>query len=113
MKVAGGSFMIEWMWIGEGRNGEYDPYDPTDEELVRFDVYRAGRDGWELVEDGSYCTDVPAHTPSETILKLSHIMIKRLEDAASKGNSLKKTCEALSWINPSWVKFNGMRTLRN
>jgi len=111
MRVALGKFMIDWVALGEVYNGEYDPYDVHDKELIRFDVYRAGFEGWEVVDDGSYCTELPATTSSELLVKLSHTMLNRLHEAEQKGMSLKKACEVLSWVNPSWVE-NGMHTLR-
>ena len=42
--------------IGEGYNGDYDPADPTDDELLRFTVQQLHDGNWHDVECGSYCT---------------------------------------------------------
>ena len=60
-----GDVKVAWIALGEGWNGENDPGDPDDEELLRFDFFRRERDGdtglytWVAVEDASYCTRFP------------------------------------------------------
>lgn len=53
---------VEFVELGEGMDGEYDPNDPDDVELLRIDV-KVTVGGREFaVTDGSYCTRVPAET---------------------------------------------------
>lgn len=53
---------VEFVSLGEGYNGEYDPDDPMDEKLVRFEFHRKQRDWeggeWKPVLDSSYCSEV-------------------------------------------------------
>lgn len=49
-------YEVRFVRLGEGYQGEYDPSDPTDEELLRVDI--ACLDDPEL--DQSVCTNVPA-----------------------------------------------------
>lgn len=58
---------IDWDELGEGFNGEYDPADPDDVELLRFTIYRNTyehpRDAtWVECEGGSWCTEIPVST---------------------------------------------------
>ena len=62
----------EWIDIGEGWSGDYNPDDPTDTPLLRFDVLELTKvEGlfsdspeleWEVLDDASYCTQMPADT---------------------------------------------------
>ena len=63
---------VDWYNAGEGWWGDYNPGNPEDENLLRFDVYvRRGPqrqedmdDGWQEVEDASYCTRIPVNCDS-------------------------------------------------
>ena len=105
---------VDWVNLGEGCSGDYDPEDPNDVNLLRFDVYKQEQpehwddsdDGWRAVDDASYCTNMPAHT-SEDILKqaLSHIFEEyRAVIEAYPGHSVKKLGERLSHISPENLK---------
>jgi len=83
LSLDNGEVLIEWSRLGEGWNGDYDPYDPEDVELLRFDVSVSVRhpkvdeftegyihDGeWVAVPDASYCTQVPVNTPLRLLRK--------------------------------------------
>lgn len=51
---------VDWYNAGEGICGDFDPDNPDDINLLRFDVYVKRDDEWEEVEDASYCTNMPA-----------------------------------------------------
>lgn len=58
---------IDWDELGEGFNGDHDPTDPDDVELLRFTIYRNTYEDprqatWVEVEGGSWCTEIPAST---------------------------------------------------
>ena len=53
--LSGKNFGVRWVNLGEGHNGDYDPEDPTDENLLRMDFLNA--DGEEI---NSVCTCMPA-----------------------------------------------------
>ena len=69
-EVIRGDRKVEWVDIGEGWNGDYDPDDPDDTALLRFDVLELTNihglfsDSpvmeWEVLDDASYCTQMPA-----------------------------------------------------
>ncbi|MBA4372302.1 MAG: hypothetical protein C0402_05520 [Thermodesulfovibrio sp.] len=97
---------VEWCNLGEGCSGDFDETDPSDVNLLRFDIHvRIHRNGeWEDPGDASYCTLMPANAPEELLeAGLRHIM-KAVESSIHNLQSIKKTCEELSWISPEWFK---------
>lgn len=70
MTVMDDVLRVDWCNIGEGYNGDFDPDDPEDANLLRFDVSVKCVDGWEPVVDGSACTCVPADTPEDVLKRL-------------------------------------------
>jgi len=88
-------------YIGEGMDGDYTGK-ADDIPLLRFDVCRSVDDEWEDVEDASYCTQIPADTTKKDQLRLAFLILKDVENEVECGTSIKKRCEALSWIGPTW-----------
>ncbi len=90
-----GTNRVVWEDIGEGLSGDYDPDDPLDVRLLRFycDTFDQG---WEEVDDASYCTLLPTSTP-EAHLKIAS---ERILDALEHG-SYKRELQYLSWFDPS------------
>jgi len=95
---------VDLVYIGEGYNGNYDPENPADEKLLRFDVYYKDNDYWIPANDSSYCTTVPTDTPQETQNKIVEYIYNEVDEILSCGSSIKKLCEKLSWISPEWVE---------
>lgn len=89
---------VSWSECGEGYNGDYNPEDPDDVELLRFDVYRWDGIDWEPVDNASYCTGVPVNTPTERQTELLRVILDDVADDVRAGISIKKKCEHLSWI---------------
>jgi len=40
MNLIKNNIMVEWVELGEGLSGDYNPDDPKDIELLRFDIKR-------------------------------------------------------------------------
>jgi hypothetical protein len=94
-----GNVRIDWVNLGEGYDGDYDPENPDDVNLLRFDVYRNNGIDWVEVEDGSYCTQVPAKSNHITLRRiLSSFMDYIYDDITSVGKA-KRKCEQLSWTD--------------
>ncbi len=94
-----GNIKVEWAKLGEGIDGDYNPDDPDDVELLRFDVSRKTKGHWEAIDDASYCTQIPVSaTPEQRQSGLEWIMAEVYEPA-SQGASIKKICELLSWLS--------------
>ena len=97
-----GVVRIDWTNLGEGYDGDYDPENPDDVNLLRFDVSVANIDKrrWEEVEDGSYCTQVPAHTHIETLKRILVSFMDYIHDDIMSVGKAKRKCEMLSWTSP-------------
>jgi hypothetical protein len=117
-----GIVRVELEDIGEGWEGEYNPDNPDDEELVRFTVSKivpagptvAGADTppsteWEQIDDASYCTQIPVRSDPSVLLNAIFEIAQEVYDDVAHGRSIKRTCERLSWLSPqaltsrSWV----------
>jgi hypothetical protein len=100
---------VDWINIGEGHCEDYDPDDPEDENLLRFDVYIRAKDAtqdpdswWEAVDDASYCTNMPFDAPDWMLERGLDAIMRQFEDAYqfSTDSGHKKTMEWMSWIGP-------------
>jgi hypothetical protein len=83
---------------GEGYYGVYNPSNPDDEELLRFDIYKKEEGNWIEVDDASYCTLLPAKAKAEQLIKPLYIIFKEYRNA-DLDYSVKKLGERLSWIS--------------
>jgi hypothetical protein len=61
---------VEFYNADEGWNGDFDPDDPEDVNLLRFSFAARVNGEWVSVADASYCTYVPAATDEETLKQL-------------------------------------------
>ena len=109
MELIKGNVKIEWADIGEGLSGDFNPDDPDDIALLRFDVYvQSPEDGeWLAVDDSSYCTMMPASESEDLLMNALKYLMEEIFPGASQGYSIKKLCERLSWISPQWFKERG------
>lgn len=98
----GREFAVEVSWIGEGQDSDYDPEDPDDVPLLRFDAERLVDGVWEEVPDGSYCTQVPAWCTNEQARALARMLAQRLD--VEGGSHPKRLLEQLSWTDLASVK---------
>jgi hypothetical protein len=120
--LVAGRVKVEWSELGEGSDGDFDPSDPDDVELLRFDFYALVRGEWVAVADASYCTCVPVATSAEVRRTLLAVplaegapsieeALDRIETEAADGApaagevhpTSRKVFEHLSWIAPSWA----------
>lgn len=101
LSIQGDVVRADWYNAGEGWNGDYDPDDPDDDNLLRFDIYVRADDGWEEVEDASYCTRVKADAPFDVLEdKLMGIYRMYADEITDPYDypSVKKLGEGLSWM---------------
>ena len=104
MELIRKNIKVEWVDLSEGYFGDWDPDDPEDQSLLRFDISRLENNEWTEIFDASYCTLFPADSSNQLKSKaLKHIM-NYIYSNASDGQSIKRDCEKLSWIEPSWFK---------
>jgi hypothetical protein len=100
MELIEGNTKIELEYIGEGFDGDYDPTDPDDLELLRYTVLQreSEDDEWEPVDDGSYCTMLPETLTDDEKMTALRILMSQLS------NFDKRTAERMSWISPDTLK---------
>jgi len=82
----------------EGYNGDYDPNDPDDQRLMRFDVERWFNGEWVAVDDAFYCTLIPNTINGTTAGMLLDQIYAEVADAVNQGISIATACERLSWL---------------
>lgn len=113
-----GMVKVEWTDLGEGLSGDYDPSDPEDISLLRYDAWvritgtdedeRRGLenaykgDEWGYKPNGSYCTTTPADTDELALLDLAQIIAERLAENLDNGG-WKSTAESMSFASPTWL----------
>lgn len=99
-----GKVIIEWAELGEGWSGDYNPDDPEDEELLRFDAYIEDHEWEDDYPTYSYCTQFPASaTPEQREAGLEYLM-SHLYEPMSKDEWCRGEAERLSWIGLDWIE---------
>lgn len=99
---------VVWEQLGEGRFGDYDPDNPEDQKLLRVTVYKMDElDGkYHMLDSASYCTNFPVSASTKEKIVAIELIMSEFYKTITSGYSIKKTCEQLSWIDPSWVDVN-------
>lgn len=103
LALVDGKYRVEWVNLGEGKDGDYDPSDPNDVELLRFDAYFDE----ESIPDGSYCTLMPVNTSEDILKKGLERIMDTIYDKRCVGDCWRgcgKVFEELSWIEPKWFQ---------
>ena len=102
VSIQGEVVRADWYYAGEGLYGDYNPEDPDDIQLLRFDVYTRSKDGdeWRPVDDASYCTYVPLNEDRAVLVWKLREIYNEYNDVLScdREISVKKMGEVLSWI---------------
>ena len=91
---------VEWVNLDEGTCGDYDPDDPDDTNLLRFDVSYLENGVWTEVPDGSYCTAMPASTNIDVLKIGLKVIMDAIYDDVSSHHRAKRICEDMSWMAP-------------
>jgi len=79
-----GTIKVEWVDLGEGWSGDYNPDDPEDESLLRFDVSEWDNElGWIEISDASYCTQMPVDTPKEILQRALELIMENVFTSAN------------------------------
>ena len=111
MSIRDDILRVDWYNADESICGNYNPENPQDVNLLRFDVYIAGDaetegesdDVWCEVEDASYCTNMPASTTKEILEESLKYIFSEYREVIDQYpyTSLKRLGERLSWISDS------------
>jgi len=113
-----GMVKVEWVDLGEGKVGDYDPTDPTDEPLLRYDAWvkvtgtsmdeirglenNYDGDEWAYKPNGSYCTMTNANTHGVVLMSLAQLIADELADNLDNGG-WKSCAEEMSYAHPGWL----------
>ena len=96
-----GPIQVAWVCLGEGYNGDYDPSDPEDELLLRFDVAvkNEGISGFTTVE--SRCTCFAEKAPTKDQEAALDILLDRFYHAytAVPRHCMSALADELSYIS--------------
>lgn len=110
MEYTHGRYRLEWVELGEGRDGDYDPTDPDDYPLLRADLYGDG----EPLDGGSYCTGAAVGTAPATLDRLALALLEQLPpDPADfrRGVMARWTWETATRPDDGRKAFNGWAVL--
>lgn len=84
-------------WIGEGKNGDYDPNDKNDSPMLRFSCHQRNQQDtdWEEMSCSSYCTRLAYDAPFGKVSALAREVLLTV----MCNPNYKSELERLSW----WV----------
>jgi len=103
---SGKEVMVEWTNLGEGIEGDYNPDDPEDIALLRFDISVKAKDeeDWSGVDGGSYCTQVPVDTDPKILKDGLEMIMDEIFEAGAEEHSIRRAGERMSWISVKSIK---------
>lgn len=96
-------YRLDWVYLDEGWYGDYNPDDPTDEPLIRFDVYVWDKhyEDWNGEIDGtSYCTQNTVGVGADDLRLMGLSILERFADVFDNGGSGKYCLQEASWLTP-------------
>lgn len=96
-----GPVCVAWVCLGEGYNGEYDPRDPEDKLLLRFDVAVRNEDTGSFVTVESRCTCFAEKASVKDKEAALDILLDRFYDAytAEPRQCMSMLADELSYIS--------------
>lgn len=93
-------FRLRWVRLGEGLWGEYNPEDPDDVELLRFELMKPdGQQGWEYVKNGGYCTQFKVASPRVVQRAGLWVLAEKLGEDLIDDRQVRRTFEEASHIH--------------
>lgn len=87
---------VDVEYIEEGNNGDYNETDPDDIPLLRINISELKDGEWEVVRNGSFCTEIDARITEEAAKKLASDIVTFLADFPV-GKPIGSV-ELLSWL---------------
>jgi len=96
-----GPVRVAWVCLGEGYNGDYDPKNPEDELLLRFDVAVKDEDIGSFVTVESRCTCFAAKAPDKAKEEALDILLDRFYAAYTSEHRqcMSSLADKLSYIS--------------
>lgn len=108
-KIVKDDVMVVLEWIGEGFSGDYSPADPDDEPLLRYTVFRRENGVWEPVDDGSYCTLLPATITEEQKQAALNALMNEFYGPVTHNEPIKGRGEFMSYLSLKELNEKGER----
>lgn len=108
-----GPVRVAWVCLGEGYNGDYDPTNPEDELLLRFDVAVRDEDIGDFVTTESRCTCFAANAPVKDKEAALDILLDRFYHAytADPRHCMGTLADELSYISASTYRDLAQHTV--
>lgn len=97
-----GNVRVSFVNLGEGYDGDYNPDDPTDQNLLRLDVDLRSPFTGEFEEEGSVCTLLPANNPMPVIKRALEALLDCVCEELFRpetDSSLRLRIDSLSYID--------------
>lgn len=96
-----GSVRVAWVCLGEGYNGDYDPKNPEDELLLRFNVVVKNQDTGSFVTVESRCTCFAAKASEKDKEAALDMLLDRFSHAyaADPRHGMGVLADELSYIS--------------
>lgn len=101
VEVVEDGIKAEWVNLYEGYEGDYDPDNSEDKNLLRFElsIWDDELENYTEVPDSSYCTSIPADTDLEILESFLKIIISETKNDILNHGHAKRTCEYYSHLN--------------
>lgn len=119
MDVVRGNVMVEFKYVGEGVEGDFNPNDRYDMPFLRFYLYiwrRAADDidpeqtnyeygDWEYIEGASACTLIDARSPEDVVKAHAQTILDAVGhlDSARVPNNVLEDLSLLGQYNPAYA----------
>jgi len=111
LHLSNGKVTVEFVDLGEGWNGDYNPDDPNDREFLRLDVLISSQFAeqinhdetddprWIYPQDGSICTGVSKDTTVEQAKAHLQTALDEITDLIDSGHpTIRRVMARLSWL---------------
>ena len=96
IEVHNEKYSLSFCYLGEGTDGDYDPENPDDVPLLRYDVCEKINGEWEPLRNGSACCQIKATEKRSHLKKAAKHMLEIVSKVDSE--YLNNTVQLLSWI---------------
>jgi hypothetical protein len=97
--LTGAEHRVSVSWQQEGRDGDYDPEERYDQPLLRVDVDELRGGEWIEARDATFCSQIPAYAPRDTIRQFAEMVL----DTLNREGAARRTCERMGQIEPHHV----------
>lgn len=86
---------VIWEYIGEGRDGDYNPEDPDDYPHLRANLQYNG----ETLDSGSYCTFASTTTPKDKLYESAQYLMASVSVSEEGTSFNRRVMETWTWVH--------------